>query len=245
MAGSPVLASTDAAEPLSSVGPSRRRRLFALGVVLAVSLTHFIVTAFYYLVHPERALDPPRTQFSVLGALVAELTSLLVLWFVLAEHKRTWREIGWQPRWQDIPHGIVLIAVSRGAARLVMAVAQMFFLRYSGHYLQPRSVHGVTGAGISLGTIVFVFVNPLFEELVVRGYTMSEVTALSGSRTFAILVSVLLQMSYHVYQGLLRCIGLTAAFLVFSIYFSRERRIIPVVIAHFWSDALALLRTAF
>jgi len=245
MAESPVLVSTEAAGPPSSAGPPRRRRLLALGLVLAVSLTHFIVAAFYYLFHPERSLDRYRTQFGVVGVLIAELTSLLVLWFVLTEHKRTWREIGWQPKWMDAPHGIVLILASGGAARLATLIFQTSFLRYTGHYLQPRSVHGVTGAGVSLFTIIFVFVNPLFEELIVRGYAMSEVMALSGSRNFAIFVSVLLQMSYHVYQGLLRGIGLTAAFLVFSIYFSRERRIIPIVVAHFWSDAAALIRTVF
>lgn len=224
-----------------SSSPPRRRRLIALGLVLLVSLTHFIVAAFYYLFHSEGS----RTQFGVVGALIAEITSLLVLWFVLTEHKRTWREIGWQPRWMDVAHGIVLIAASRVSFRIVTLIVQACFLRYTGHYLQPRSIHGVTGAGISLFTIVFVLVNPVFEELIVRGYLMSEVTALGGSRNFAIFVSVLLQMSYHVYQGLLRGIGLTATFLVFSFYFSRERRIIPIVIAHFWSDALALIRTAF
>jgi membrane protease YdiL (CAAX protease family) len=245
MTETPVPASTEAAESPSSAGPPRRRRLLALGLVLSVSLTHFIVGAFYYLFHPEGALDRYRSQIGVVGALIAELTSLLVLWFVLTEHKRTWREIGWQPRWRDVPHGVFLILASRGAARLVTMIVQGSFLRYTGHYLQARSIHGVTGAGISVFTIMFVFVNPLFEELIVRGYTMSEVTALGGSRNFAIFVSVLLQMSYHVYQGLLRAIGLTAVFLVFSIYFSRERRIIPIVIAHFWSDALALIRTAY
>jgi membrane protease YdiL (CAAX protease family) len=241
MAESPVLASTEAAEPRSSASPPRRRRLLALGLVLLVSLTHFIIAAFYYLFHSVGS----RTQFGVFGALIAEITSLLVLWFVLTEHKRTWREIGWQPRWMDVPHGIVLIAAARFAVRLLTFIVQACFLRYAGHYLQPRSIHGLIGAGISPFTVVFVFVNPLFEELIVRGYAMSEVTALGGSRNFAIFVSVLLQMSYHVYQGLLRGIGLTATFLVFSIYFSRERRIIPIVIAHFWSDALALIRTAF
>ena len=245
MAESPLLSSNEAPEPPSAAGPPRQRRLVALGLVLSVSLTHFIVVAFYYLFHPEGPLDRYRTQLGVVVALIAELTSLLVLWFVLTEHKHTWREIGWQPRWMDLPHGIALIVASRVAARLVTLIVQASFLRHTGHYLQPRSVHGVTGAGISLFTIIFVFVNPLFEELIVRGYTMSEVMALGGSRNFAIFTSVLLQMSYHVYQGLLRAVGLAAVFLVFSIYFSRERRIIPVVIAHFWSDAQALIRTAF
>jgi membrane protease YdiL (CAAX protease family) len=110
--------------------------------------------------------------------------------------------------------------------------------------MQPRGVHGVTGAGVSLLTVLFVVVNPLFEELVVRGYLMSEIIGLGGGRSLAIFLSVLIQMSYHVYQGLVRCIALTAVFLLFSIYFSRTRRIVPVVIAHFWSDALALMRLA-
>lgn len=245
MAESPVLASTEDMVPPSLPGPSRVRRLVALGLVLSVSLTHFIVAAFYYLFHPERSIDRHRTQIGVVGALIAELTSLLVLWFVLTEHKRTWREIGWQPRWMDVPYGIALIVVSRGAARVVTLIFQASFLRSTGHYLQPRSTHGIIGVGVSLFTVLFVIVNPLFEELIVRGYTMSEVMALGGSRYLAIFVSVLLQMSYHVYQGLLRALGLTAAFLVFSIYFSRERRILPIVIAHFWSDAMALIRTAF
>ena len=101
------------------------------------------------------------------------------------------------------------------------------------------------GAGISVLTVLFVVVNPFFEELIVRGYTISEITPLGGSPNLAIFVSVLIQMSYQVYRGLLRCIALTAVFLVFSIYFSRTRKIAPVIVAHFWSDARALISVAF
>jgi membrane protease YdiL (CAAX protease family) len=93
-------------------------------------------------------------------------------------------------------------------------------------------------------TISIVIVNPFFEELIVRGYLMAEVIALGGSRNLAIIISVLVQVSYHIYQGLLRCVAVGAMFLVFSIYFSRTRKIGPVILAHFWSDAWALMRLA-
>lgn len=231
-------------EPAKLAGMNRRR-LLALGVVLAVSFSQFIVTAFYYLFHAELAINRPYRQISVFGVLLGELVSLSVLWFVLSEHKRTWSEIGWNPQWMDLLRGIGVILISDGARRAVVMLFQSCVHAFTGHYAQPRPVHGAISAGISVFSILLVVVNPFFEELIVRGYTMTEVVGLGGSRNFAIIVSVLIQMSYHVYQGLVHCIGLVAVFIVFSIYFSRTRRIAPVIVAHFWSDASALIRIGF
>ena len=98
------------------------------------------------------------------------------------------------------------------------------------------------GLGISALSIAFVLINPFFEELIVRAYPMSEIMDLGGSRALAVLVSVALQVSYHLYQGAARSIAVAAIFTVFSIYFARTRRIVPVVIAHFCIDAYALVR---
>ena len=223
-------------------GPSRRQRRLALGVVLSVSFAHFVLGAVYSLLQGEKAAQRYHSQIGVFDALSAELISLLLLWFVLSEHKRKWADIGWTPQWTDLVHSVGLIVGSRLAASVPTMLFQSFYRTYTGNYLQPRSGHGVIGGGISALTVVFVFVNPFFEELIVRGYTMTEVMALGGSRNLAIITSVLVQMSYHVYQGLLRCIGLAAVFLLFSVYFSRTRRIGPVIVAHFWSDAWALIR---
>src|SRR5579864_769506 len=74
---------------------SRRRRLFALGVVLSVSLLHFVFASFYYLLGGTVPLDLNQHAFRLVGALVAESTSLLVLWYVLSERGSGWRTIGW------------------------------------------------------------------------------------------------------------------------------------------------------
>lgn len=232
----------EAKTPDANAETTRRRRLLALGLVLSVSFAHFIAAAFYYLVAGMNQVDPQQQSMRLIGALIAEATSLLLLWFVLSEQKRTWKEIGWNAKWSDLLRGLGLIIVTRVVARVATHCFQLFYHGYTGHYLQPRSVHGMLGFGISTLSIAFVLVNPFFEELIVRGYAMSEVIDLGGSRALAIFVSVFVQMSYHVYQGFLRGITLTATFIVFSIYFSRTRRIAPVVLAHFWSDASALIR---
>lgn len=221
------------------------RRLLALSLVLSLSFTHFVVAAFYSLFQTEKAVQQYHTQIGVFTSLLAEVLSLALLWFVLSEHKRSWAEIGWSPQWMDLFHGIGLIVGMRIASGLVTTIFQGVFRNYTGHYMQPRSGHGLLDAGFSLWTALLVVINPFFEELIVRGYTMSEIMALGGSRNLAIFLSVLIQMSYHVYQGLLRCIALAAVFLVFSVYFSRTRRIAPVIVAHFWSDARALIHLAF
>ena len=223
---------------------SHRLRLLALGVVLSVSFIHFVIGAVYALFQLDKASQRYHSQVGVFDALTAELISLLLLWFVLSANKLRWADIGWSATWTDLVHGSGLIIGTRIVASIAMMLFQTFFRAYNGNYLQPRSGHGILSAGVSVLTIVLVFVNPFFEELIVRAYTMSEVMALGGSRNLAIFVSVLIQMSYHVYQGLLRCIGLMAVFLLFSIYFSRTRRIAPVIVAHFWSDAWALIHLA-
>ena len=226
---------------LGTSGPARRRRLLALGLVLSVSFTQFIVTAFHYVFSHADLARFHRTQYSLLGGLITEVTSLLLLWFVLSEQGRTWKEIGLDPQWRDLGWGIALVFIAGMFSQVAVFAFQTTYLSYAGHYLPARSLHALLGAAISPASILFTLVNPLFEELIVRAYAMSEIMALGGSRGLAILVSVSVQMSYHVYQGFVHCVALTVVFAIFAIYFARTRRIGPVIVAHFWSDAYGLI----
>jgi membrane protease YdiL (CAAX protease family) len=72
---------------------------------------------------------------------------------------------------------------------------------------------------------------------------MSEVRALGGAAIVSILISVGLQTSYHLYQGLPNVPSLAVSFLIYSIYYSRYGRISPVILAHLYVDAFALLHS--
>jgi membrane protease YdiL (CAAX protease family) len=86
-----------------------------------------------------------------------------------------------------------------------------------------------------------VVISPVFEEMIVRAYLMSETIALTGSSALAILASVLLQTSYHLYQGLPYALSAGIIFLIFSVYYARTQRIVPVILAHLIWDISALL----
>jgi len=45
---------------------------------------------------------------------------------------------------------------------------------------------------------------------------------------------------YHLYQGLPEALSHIPAFWLFSLYFVRTRRILPVILAHMWMDVSAL-----
>jgi membrane protease YdiL (CAAX protease family) len=177
--------------------------------------------------------------------LLNEGTSLAVLWYVLSGQSRSWKDIGWSVHWTDIPPTFGLLVISTIATYGAVLPVQLLYRAYTGHYLTPKPLQAMLGFGISVLSVAFVCLNPFFEELIVRAYTMSEIMNFSGSRTLAILVSVVIQMSYHTYQGFLSGVGLTATFLVFSIYFSRTRRIGPVVLAHLCLDGYALIMGGF
>lgn len=244
MPESAILAPPDkATEHVRPAELAVRRRYLALGLVLALSFTHFIASAFYSLIHPSTAKAAPyQLQFGVLIAILWELCSLLLLWFILSGQNRSWRDIGWNPTWSDIPYAFALILVTRICQMVINLWFQVFYRTISGHPLEPTTTRGLLEAGISVLTIALVVINPVFEELIVRAYAMSEMIALGRGPILAVLVSVVVQMSYHVYQGTLRGIALAVSFTLSSIFFLKTKRIVPVVLAHLWVDVYALIR---
>lgn len=180
----------------------------------------------------------------MVSGLITESTSLIVLWYVLSGQGRPWRSIGWNFQWMDILRAVGLLFASSLVTYGIWMAVQLS-LAHSGYHLTPKSVRGLLGFGLSAFTIILVCLNPFFEELIVRGYLMSEILDLTGNGALAVAASVVVQMSYHLYQGFANGIVLTTTFLVFSIYFLRSRRIAPLVLAHFFLDAYALLRTVF
>jgi membrane protease YdiL (CAAX protease family) len=221
------------------------RRLQHLGIVLAVSLAHPIVGSTYVLLGGTSSTSPMQQDYRLIGGLVSETTSLLLLWYVMSKQGKSWGDIGWKVRFADVPGAIGLFIAALVVPAFVSTPAQYVYWALSGHSLAPKSLHPILGFGISFLSIAFACVNPFFEELIVRGYTMSEIMRAGATSGVAIIVSVAVQMSYHLYQGLAHAIALTAVFTIFSVYYAQTRNIVPVVLAHLLLDVTAVLRGAF
>jgi len=225
--------------------PSIFRRLQHLGLVLWVSLSMPVVGSIYYLLGGAPPTATMQQHYRLLAGLITETTSLMVLWYVMSRQGKTWEEIGWRPAFADVPRAVGLLITAMVGSYLFLLPIQYSYRAYYGHFLAPKSLHSLFGFGLSWLSIAFVCLNPFFEELIVRAYTMSEVMSLGGSRGLAVVVSVAAQMSYHLYQGLENALALTFIFTAFSIYYVRTRRIAPVILVHLCIDLLSLLRGAF
>lgn len=221
----------------------RGRRLVALGIVLFVSFGHFVAaSAYYFMEGATSGTDLSQLKMRLVGGMIAEAGSLAVLWYVLSGQGRGWKSIGGDLHWTDVPRALILTIGATVATYATFLPIQIVVHAYSGHYLTPKSMHGLLGVGISGLSIVFICLNAFFEEMIVRGYLMTEIVELGGGGGLAILISVAVQMSYHLYQGFTNGIVLTTIFAVFSIYFWKTRRLAPVVLAHLCVDAYALFR---
>jgi membrane protease YdiL (CAAX protease family) len=83
--------------------------------------------------------------------------------------------------------------------------------------------------------------NAVLEEVVVVGYLVTRVRQLGAGMVLTIATSALLRGTYHLYQGIGAFIGNAVMGIVFSLFFVRTGRVVPLIIAHFAVDLTAFV----
>lgn len=182
----------------------------------------------------------PGKAFTFTGILT-ELGGLALLCYVLFRQGRSLRSLGFEFSWKDIPRSLLVILLAY-IAFLVWWFGIVAIYKSLGRPLNsaPQNTEFMSTM-LSVFGVLFLLLNPFFEELIVRAYVISEVQFFTGSSLLAILVSVVIQSSYHLYQGVVPALLTTSIFTVFSFYYVRTRRITPVIIAHMFFDFMALV----
>jgi len=100
----------------------------------------------------------------------------------------------------------------------------------------------LTASKLSLIPIIlFSASNGFFEEIIVVGYVIPAVTERRTS-FYALNVSVLIRLLYHLYQGPAAALQIIPMGLVFGLIFIKYKNIWPLVIAHFVLDVVALFQ---
>ena len=184
-------------------------------------------------------------SWRVVYVITHQVVGLALLAYVLHRQGRTLADLGTTVVGRDALRAVGIFLF--GALAFVVC-----YLAIGGWHAAGRAagtdaeqvVNPLAGLGITVGSVTWVIINPFFEELLVRAYTMTEVLWLTQSGALAVLVSVAIQAFYHLYQGVPAALGHGATFLVFSLYYLRTRRIAPVVLAHLYMDVGALILTA-
>ncbi|MBC8136672.1 MAG: CPBP family intramembrane metalloprotease [Fibrella sp.] len=230
--------------------------LLSFGGSLFISLS-FLFRGY----HPTPELTAMVAQASperYLQKIVVAVASLSLLYCVLARRGQSLGSLGFvRFRWSDLLAGVLLAGVAYVAAIAVdvVGVLATYFLS-GGRVVFPTDTQNMGWlSGESFrqsGTLSIAFlavlrvtamvVNPVHEEVVARAFTQTEWE--NGSRhspAFAAVLSAVLQGAYHLYQGISAAVGLAVMFLCFGFFFTRQRRILPVIIAHLLFDAIALI----
>lgn len=171
-----------------------------------------------------------------------EVTALGLLWYILLRRSRSIAELGFSWENKDVIRSVLVGGAGILASTAVYGLIYIARLSTKSHITATATVERVLfGGGVTLMTIVFQFINPFFEELIVRAYLMTEVRQLTNSVSRAVILSTLLQMSYHFYQGATLAFAAGGTFLVFSIYYAKTNRITPVILAHLYMDVYSTL----
>lgn len=89
--------------------------------------------------------------------------------------------------------------------------------------------------------LISAFQNGALEEIIWIGYLLTRFRQIGWSMERAILVSALIRGFYHAYQGYGGLIGNMAMGIIYSLYFVRYRRVMPLIIAHGIQDTVVFV----
>lgn len=213
---------------LSSPGWSEKHlRIWEVVMVCSVAFGGSVLMSLFAFFGHRISGDWGESGVKWMYALLQEVIALGLLSFVLARRGKGLSYLGLQWSWKQAAIAPLLWFGSFVAYSIWNPVLTWCWQWQTWH---PERV--LFTEGISYTTFLFQFINPIFEELIVRAYLMTEVKSLTGSTTLAVVLSVLLQTSYHFYQGGLLALSLGIVFLIFSLYYARTNRILAPMVAH-------------
>jgi len=219
---------------------SNRHRWIDLGLVLAVAFAGSILGSVYLAFHPA---PPKYTNIRVVGGILAETIALALFLVLFTRQGRSLKSIGFAFSWTDLPKALGLAMAAFVAMTVARASMNHFWVLLRARGPQWPETHDMFSATSRFLLLPFVLLNPFFEEILVRGYLVTELIDLRKSVVLATLISLALQTSYHLYYGVAGALTVGCGLTIFAIYYAMSGRLIPVILAHMLWDLTALLDT--
>ncbi|MCL3861622.1 CPBP family intramembrane glutamic endopeptidase [Actinotalea sp. K2] len=243
--------------PADDVVPtgSRRRLQVEVWIILGLSLGQSAVYAMVRLyarytvdvplAQQSATLNPTRSPrpyldltYQLLSIGFALVPVALALYLLSAHGRSAVRRIG-----LDRTRPLRDLAVGLGLAALIGLPGIAFYLlgRALGLNVQVNPA-GLDAYWWTIPVLILAALqNALLEEVVAVGYLMERLLELRWSVPAVVVTSALLRGAYHLYQGPGMAIGNVVMGLVFSWYYLRRRRVMPLVVAHTTLDVVAFV----
>lgn len=212
--------------------PDHTRAIGEAAVVMALSFGYFILLSVYAVFDGVPA-SAGFSDAALFGMVMTELTCGSMALLFLHFRGYPVRALLPAPTWRSSVEGVVLCA-----AALLACIGVGMLLPSSGDALQPIAQIMANSRPSLVMVLVISLVNGLYEETFLLGYL---VRAFDGAgASFAIGLSVLVRLLYHLYQGPDGAVSVVVFGLVLGGVYWRTRRLWPAVVAHALADLLAL-----
>jgi membrane protease YdiL (CAAX protease family) len=241
----PPASETASNPPPALVLTDRQMRIFEVILVCVIAFGANILSSIHSL-SGNLFSSSSSGQYKWIYSILREGSCLGLLWYVLRRNGRTFYGLGLS--WTRTDAGWSCLLYLGGSMASYAVYNAIYFtgltsvndatsFAHVGYYL--------FGSGIFFTTFLFQFLNPFYEELIVRAYVMTEARQLTNSVGKAVFISTALQTSYHFYQGAPAALAHAATFLIFSIFYAKTNRIAPVILAHLYMDIFSTLFFSF
>lgn len=228
---------------MKEICPEKKLRAIELILILSVTSLPALFQSIFTLWGYELYYEPYMTDFLMI---IQYITSISILLYVIFRQGRKISDFGLIFRWKDALISLPLLIVFSLANFTIVYIISIGYYLYTGNVLQmsPKNLDFISG-NITFLLILSIALNAFFEELIFRAYMFTELEFLTGSKGMAVLLSVLLESACHLYQGLWAPFIVSAGFIVFSLYYIKSRRIMPVIIAHMLWDFIVIANYAY
>jgi uncharacterized protein len=90
-------------------------------------------------------------------------------------------------------------------------------------------------------SVLAAFQNGFNEEIIVVGFLLTRFAQMGWRSSTSVVVAAAVRGSYHLYQGLGGFFGNVVMGLVFGWWFTRTKRVVPLVVAHTILDAVSFI----
>jgi membrane protease YdiL (CAAX protease family) len=217
---------------------SNAHRWVDLGLILAVVFADHILGSIYLAFHPTA---PSYSNMRLFTGICDETIGLLLFLVLFKRQGRRLQDIGLSFQWTDLPKALGLAVAVVVVMRIIGLVVTYGWFVITLSFPQWPDTRAMFSASSLWLFLPFLLLNPFFEEILVRGYLMTELIDIRKSVLLATVASIVVQTSYHLYYGVAGAIVVGSGLTVLAIYFAKSRRLMPVILAHMLWDSTALL----
>ena len=205
-------------------------------IVIFITLGNLIISstsAIISHISTDRALNLNFQQFS--GLLTYEILTLCLVFVFLKARGWKIKDFNLDISLNLIGAGVVIFAIDYILVQIIATILIRLNI-----IIYPQ----LTCSLSFLEILAVSIINPVFEEIIVIGYVFKALEK-KYRGWLIIIISTLIRLSYHTYQGSIIIAGILPMGILFGLFYWRSKKLFPLIIAHGLLDFVPLYYCSF